>query len=183
MALKKTNAVLALLTYLVLTGHVIYQVVSYIMFYYNAAISRAFADTTMLLFIAHAVIAFIILFGKHDSKEIVYKALNIRTLLQRIFAYAMCVLLPAHMFAFKIISQNSGNLIIFTLAETVQILFYLALFAHIALSFSNALITLGLMTDMKKKKITDVVMAVICSLFFIVSSVVVVVTHWNIHHG
>ena len=69
------------------------------------------------------------------------------------------------------------------LFEGVMILFYASMFLHIAVSFSKALITFGLLSDNKKRKITDVVMTVICVIGFVAVSFIITMTHLKLHGG
>ena len=180
--MKKANAGLALLTCLVLFTHVIYQVVSYIMFFYNPVISKVLGFSVMGLFVCHAVISIIIVIHNHDAKDVKYMALNVRTLLQRIFAFVMCALLPTHIFAGKVLSKNAGT-IFYNLEELAQVLFFWAMFSHIALSLTNAFVTFGWLTDIKKKKTMDVVFFIVCMLLFVATSFVVVLTQRKIYYG
>ena len=74
----------------------------------------------------------------------------------------------------------AGGGIGYVLIEAAQIIYYAVLSCHIALSFSNALITLGRLSDIKKKRIIDIVVLVICVLLFIAVSVIITTTHTKI---
>ena len=182
--MKKANAWLALLTYLVLLVHVVYQVVSYIAFFYNPILTKTFAHVTMGLFVAHAILSLVILVRNHDAKplEMEYKGINARTYMQRIFGILMCVLLPLHIFMMVILSKNVGT-IFYNIEEVAIVLFFWALFTHVGLSLSNAFVTLGWLSDIKVKKVMDVVIFIICQILFAVTSFVIVLTYRKLLNG
>ena len=88
----------------------------------------------------------------------------------------LILLLPLHIFSFPLLKSSAGGFGYF-LVEAAQIIFYAALFCHVATSFSNALITLGWLSDIKKKRIIDVVVLVICVIMLIAVSVIITTTH------
>lgn len=179
MKLKKRNANLSLLTLLLLLIHEGYQLCAYITFYYNPILTRASGYAVAGCFILHAILSAISVFALHDSKTIAYKKLNIRTVLQRVSAVMLILLLPIHIISFPLLQSSAGGAG-YILVEALQIIYYAALSCHISMSFSNALITLGRLSDIKKKRITDVVVLVICSLLFIAASVIITTIHTKI---
>ena len=179
MAIKKWNARLSLLTTALLLIHEGYQLYAYITFYYNPTLSKVTGYAAAGCFVLHGILSAIGVFVLHDAKTVAYKRLNIRTVLQRISAAMIIVLLPLHIFSFSLLMSSAGG-VGYVLTEIAQILFYAALSCHIALSFSNALITLGRLSDIKKKRIIDVVAFVICALLFIAASVIITTTHTKI---
>ena len=182
MAIKKWNARLSLLTLLLLLIHAAYQLYAYITFYYNPTLSKAFGYAVAGCFVLHGILAAICVFALHDSKKIAYKKLNRRTLIQRISAALILLLLPLHIFSFSLLNSSAGG-IGYVLVELAQILFFAALLCHSALSFSNALVTLGWLSDIKKKRIIDAVALVIAVLLFIAVSIIIPMTHTKIIGG
>ena len=75
-----------------------------------------------------------------------------------------------HIKSFEMLS--SGNLGL-AAAELTQFIFFSCVFTHIATSFSNAFVTLGLLGDMDKKKKIDRVVYVICAVLWAVAVIVV----------
>lgn len=179
MNIKKWNARLSLLTIALLLIHEGYQLYAYLTFYYNPTLSKVSGFVTAGCFVLHGILSAICIFALHDSKTVAYKKRNIRTLLQRISAVMILVLLPIHIFSFSLLQSSIGG-IGYVFIEAVQIIFYAALSCHIALSFSNALITLGRLSDIKKKRIIDMVVLIICALLFIAVSVIITTTHVKI---
>lgn len=180
--MKKANAGIGLLIILLMLGHVIYNVVSYLTYYYNPVITKVGGYALVAAIVAHAGLSMAIVFGRHDSKTVTYKALNIRTLLQRIFAALMCVLIPVHIFTFKLLDATVGT-VFFNLILFVAVIFYWSVFSHVALSFSNALVSLGWLTDIKKKKVIDIIVWILCFVMFIAASVIVTMTQRNYFYG
>ena len=179
MNIKKLNARMSLLTFALLLIHEGYQLYAYITFYYNPTLSAISGYAAAGCFVLHGILSAICVFFLHDSKTIAYKRMNIRTLLQRISAVMIILLLPFHIFSFSLLQSSVGG-IGYILIEAVQITYYAALSGHIALSFSNALITLGWLEDMKKKRVIDIIVIVICTLLFIAVSVIITTTHTKI---
>lgn len=179
MNIKKWNARLSLLTLVLLLIHEGYQLYAYLTFYYNPIMSAISGYSAAGCFVLHGILSAICVFALHDSKSVAYKKLNFKTLLQRISAVMIILLLPLHIFSFSLLQSNVGG-IGYVLIEAAQIIYYAVLSCHIALSFSNALITLGRLSDIKKKRIIDIVVLVICVLLFITVSVIITTTHTKI---
>lgn len=179
MKIKKLNANLSLLTLVLLLIHEGYQLCAYITFYYNPILTKASGYAVACCLILHAVLSLICVFALHDSKKIAYKKLNIKTLIQRISGAMIILLLPIHILSFPLLESTAGGAG-YIIVEALQIIYYGSLSCHVAMSFTNALVTLGLLSDIKKKRITDVVVLAICALLFIAVSVVITTTHTKI---
>lgn len=179
MTIKKWNARLALLTILLLLIHEGYQLFAYLTFYYNPTLSKATGYAAAGCFVLHGILSAISVFILHDAKSIAYKRLNIKTVCQRVSAALILLLLPLHIFSFPLLQSSAGG-IGYWLIETEQILYYAALSGHIALSFSNALITLGRLADIRKKRVIDITVSVIAALLCIAVSVIITTTHTKI---
>ena len=179
MNIKKWNARLSLLTIMLLLIHEGYQLFAYLTFYYNPTLSLATGYVVAVCFVLHGILSAISVFALHDAKSIAYKRLNIKTVLQRVSAALIILLLPLHIFSFSLLQSSAGG-IVYWLVEAVQILYYAALSCHIALSFGNALISLGRLSDIKKKRVIDIIVLVICVLLFIAVSVIITTIHTKI---
>ena len=179
MKIKKLNANLSLLTLVLLLIHEGYQLCAYITFYYNPILTKASGYAVACCLILHAILSVICVFALHDSKTIAYKKLNIRTVFQRVSAFMLILLLPVHIISFPLLQNSVGSAGYF-FVEAAQIIYYAALSCHIALSFGNALITLGRLSDMKKKRVLDIIVFIICALLFIAVSVIITTTHTKI---
>ncbi len=182
MKLKKINAGLSLLTIALLFLHTTYQAFSFILSYQNLILTIAFGYALVASLSAHAVIGCIFVFGKHDSKKIAYPKLNPQTTLQRISMIMISVLLLPHMFSFLMRAKAAGS-IFYYLLEFSQVLFFAAVFLHVSVSFSKALITFGILKDNKSRKIVDVIISILCGIDFAVTTAVILMTHYKIYGG
>ena len=176
MLLKKTNAYLSIIITVLLVIHAGYESASYCLMYYDPLLSKITGYLIAGTVTAHAVISAICLFVLHDSVSVIYIRLNIRTVLQRVCAIIMIVLLPVHIYAFGILSENSGNCL-YVLTEAAQVLFYAAVFTHAAVSFEKSLITIGRLEKEVNRHRLNVTVAAVCLLSFISTSVITVTTH------
>ena len=160
MKLKKANAILGLLTMAILLIHAGYQVIAYVLFLYDPMVTRILAWATAGVCSLHAVLGMSIVMFRHDgSTAAQYPEANLRTVIQRASAIGMLVMLVLHVKAYDILKSGTPGLIF---AELVQVLFFSCVFAHIATSFTNAFITLGVLSDMERKKKNDRAVWVIC---------------------
>ena len=171
--MKKVNACLGILSAVFLFLHSVYQAVSYAFLIYSPVVTRIFADSLALLVFIHGTLGFISVFGKHDSRKIHYPKLNIKTVLQRYSMYIIGILLIPHFLAWMLLSKANSR-VLFALLECIQVLFFGSLFLHTAVSFTRALISLGLVTEEKTVKRIDTIMYVVCALCFLITAVVIV---------
>ena len=176
MNVKKWNARLSLVTVVLFLIHEGYQLYAYTAMYYNPLLSKVTGYALAGVLALHVILSIISVFVLHDAKKVSYKRQNIRTVLQRVSAVPVVLLLPLHIFSFSLLQSSFGG-VGFILTEIAQILFYAALCCHMAVSFSNAFITLGHLTDMRKKRILDIIAAVICVILFIAASVIITSAH------
>ena len=176
MRLKKWNARLSILTTVFLFIHTGYKTVTYLIFYYNPMMAYILGYPLAVLIVLHAILSGVCVFALHDSKSVTYAKLNARTLIQRISAVTALLLTPLHIFSFGLL-QNSAGSFFYHMLEICGVLFFGSIFCHVCVSFSNAFITLGLLQDMKKKKMIDMIMYIICTLAFISVSIIIVKTH------
>lgn len=182
MNIKKWNARLSLLTVAMFLIHEGYHLYAYTILYYNPILSKFTGYAVVVALLLHAILSIISVFVLHDAKSVSYKKLNIKTVIQRVSAVLIVLLLPLHIFSFGLLQSSVGG-VGYILTEIAQILFYAAVFCHIALSFSNAFITLGYLTDMRKKRVIDIVVTVICVVMFIAVSVIITSVHTMIFKG
>lgn len=175
---KKINAVLGISIIVIFLVHIIYEIVAYLTFYYNPAVTKIIAYTALGAVALHILMSIYIVAFVHDKgKGMKYPALNARTLIQRITAVLMTVLVIFHMNTFKLLSMNAKtNMPAFVLVLAVQIIFYASVLLHVAVSAGNALITLGLVTSGKTRKKIDIVVWIICAVLFAAASVIIVKT-------
>lgn len=177
MGLKKANANLTLFLVTVLIVHVFYEVWAFLNMYHNAAISGAFGGMVLLAALIHGGISFKMVFRDHDSHgKVEYGRLNARTVVQRATATGMGIFLPLHCVTMMLIMNKKGGVPVLILLLVSEVLFWLFVAVHVTLSFSNALITLGVLADMKKRKKVDITAGIICALTTALSSYVIIMT-------
>ncbi|WP_405342825.1 hypothetical protein [Ruminococcus sp.] len=182
MNIKKWNARLSLLTVVLFLIHEGYHLYAYTAMYHNPTLTKVTGYALAAALGLHVILSIMSVFVLHDAKKVAYKKLNIRTVIQRVSAVLIVLLLPLHILSFGLLQSSVGGVGYF-LTEIAQIVFYAALCCHIAVSFSGALITLGILSDMRKKRVIDIVVAVICVILFIAASVIITLVHTMIFNG
>ncbi len=177
MKVKKINAVLSLFTTLALFVHVGYTAYAYLTFYYNPLLKNLTSIPLMVFVCLHAVLAMgIVFFSADGTKLSQYPKQNVGTIIQRASAILILPLLFLHINTFDLLKSCAGNgkWFYFVLLMISQLVFYATVFTHCAVSVSRALITLGLLSSIEKKKAVDRLVFVLCVIFFIVVSFAVI---------
>lgn len=169
--LKKVNASMAFLVLLSLCGHAGTMCVSLWTGWYHFIIAKTCAYITVISLAFHVLISLIIFFFIHDGANLKYKKDNKSTLLQRISALAMIVLLHVHMNAYSHMATGevltTGKTLFFCLSE---LLFFAAVMTHVAVSFSKGLITLGIVSSAETIHKIDKAAYIICGLAMLATS-------------
>ena len=175
---KKVNAVCGLAVSVSVLIHIVYVIYAYLTFYYNPLLTRIIADTTLLFAGIHIIFSAVIVFLLHDrGNGMLYPRLNMRTLIQRVSAVLMILMLVLHINTFKLLSSSSeSNRVLFAAVMISQVLFYASALLHVALSAGNALITLGAISTVRSRKTVDVIVWIICAVLFTTVSVTVLRT-------
>lgn len=163
--LKKANAVMALLALLSLCGHAGSMCFSLWTGWYNFLIAKAFAYITVISLAFHVLTSLTLFFFFHDGANLKYQKENKAAFLQRASALAMLVLLHAHVNAYSHMATGevltTGKTIFYCLSE---FLFFASVMTHVAVSFSKALITLGLAGSAETIHKVDIVSYIVCAL-------------------
>ena len=166
MVLRKINAGLSLITTVLLMGHT--TVLSVWMLSRCSIEKHANAPAYELtgLMILHAVISVLLMVrtyrgvGKKTSKG--YPQLNPATIVQRVTSVLMLLLIGVHLTGAANHYQPK------MLYAVMYPLFFAAALAHVSVSTSKALITLGI-GNAKALKIVDVVVRILCIAAFVAS--------------
>ena len=169
MKLKKINAAAGLLSSLALLIHVLYNIYSYLTFYYNPSLKMLTAIPFILFTCIHAVCGMCSVFLLSDGTRLdIYRKQNRQTVIQRISAALIFPLLILHLRTFDLLKTSAGNKqwLLYALLTILQVIFYAVTAAHIAVSFSRALITLGILNDRDKQKKLDRFVHVFCVVLF-----------------
>ena len=176
MGLKKWNAALGLLTIFALVTHMVYNVFSYITFYYNPMLKTLTALPVIVFLCLHAITGMCSVFLLGDGTRVdPYQKQNRRTIIQRVSAALIFPLLIVHLNTFGILkgSAESGSWVVFGLVLLAQIAFYAAVLMHVATSFSRALITLGLLTSRDTQARIDRIAYILCACLFLIAAIAV----------
>ena len=177
MKIKKINAAAALFLIALLLIHVIYEVWSYVAFFYNPLVTAIIAYSFAAVACFHMVLAGWSVFRVHDGSTLrMYPRANLGTILQRCSAVVIIVLLPIHAKTGDWVAGHAVGQAGFTFLMCLQVLFWLLIGIHVTVSLSRALITLGVLSDMRRKKTIDIVTAVVCAVGLTFAAYVVIRT-------
>ncbi|MBE6719700.1 MAG: hypothetical protein E7571_03460 [Ruminococcaceae bacterium] len=176
MKLKKLNATLGLLSIFFMLVHIGYSVFAYLTMYYNPTLKTVFSVPFIVLVCLHAVCGMSILFMQKDGRGDLYKKQNMRTVLQRVTAALIFPLLILHLNTFSLMqaSAEKGAKGIIIILIAAELLFFGVVITHVATSFTNGFVTLGLLSSEKTKNVLDKTMYVICFAAFVISAFAVI---------
>ena len=176
MKLKKYNAVLSILSTLTLLIHVGYNVFAYVFFFYHPMAKTLTTLPFLLIVCGHAICGMCSVFLLEDGTHpAMYPRQNAGTIIQRVSAALIFPLLIIHMYSYSLLAQSAnGKMWLFITVIVLQILFFAVIASHVAVSFSKAFITLGLLSDVHKKKVVDTLIIYACAILFVLSSFCVV---------
>ena len=177
MKLKKCNAVLSLLTFAAMLLHTGYSAFSYLTLYYNPVLTKAFAIPFAVLTCLHAVLGMCSVFFLSDgTRTELYGRKNLRTVIQRVTAALIFPLLILHINTFGMLkaTAEAGQYFLFALLILSEIIFYLTVFAHAAVSFDKALITLGILSSLKARKTVNRIVEPLCAVLFALTAFAVI---------
>ena len=172
MKLKKINAVLGLLSILLMLIHIGYNVFSYLTMYYNPLFKLLTAIPFMVLVCIHAVTGMLTVFMQKDGSRMdLYPKQNARTILQRVSAALIFPLLILHINTFSLMTASMQKrwMICFFLLMFAEILFFAVIITHISVSFTNAFITLGILTSREVQQKIDKCIFIVNGIIFLIS--------------
>ena len=172
MKLKKCSAILSLMSFIAMLLHIGYTTFAYLAFYNNPDLTKIFAIPFITLTCFHAVTGMCSVFLLTDGTALLYPKKNISTIIQRITAALIFPLLILHLNTFALLQSTSsdGQYVCFTLLLLSETLFYAVILSHSAVSFSKALITLGILCSDKTRKKTDISVYLLCAVIFAAAS-------------
>ena len=171
MKLKKVNAVLGLLPVPLLLAHIGYLTFCYLTMT-QPVVKDPLSYPMMIVFCLHAVCGMSVLFLHPDgTRADLYVGLNRRTVVQRVTAALSLPLLILHINTWNLLTSTyeNGQWFLFGLLLFSEAVFYAVILAHTATSWTNALVTLGWLTSMEKKKKLDRVGGILLLLVFLVT--------------
>lgn len=163
-SMRKLNAILSLITTVLILDHSIFYSVWMLSRGSVAKSADALPWILTVLAALHTVLSIVMMARQHRDKEKqeynTYAKLNAATVVQRVSAIAMIVLLAAHIGG----AANHFHAKIFH--TVIHPLFFAAVLAHVSVSVSKAFVTLGV-GNAKVIKALDILMAVICVATFL----------------
>ncbi len=175
MRIKKANAVLSLFIIALLLIHMGYEFYSYLTFYYNPLVTKIISYGFAISVSVHVVLTIIIVTTRHDGSALrLYPKANIQTILQRASAAGILLLFPVHIKTGDLIAGHLVGEPVLYLLLAAQLLFWCMVMTHIAVSFSRALITLGVLESIKKKLVIDRIVWILCAIAFAASAAIVI---------
>ena len=156
--------------------HTGYNIFAYAVLYYSPMAKTLTALPFILVVCGHAVCGMCCVFLLEDgTRPALYPRQNARTIIQRVSAALIFPLLLIHLNSYSLLSESAtGNIRLFIAVIVLQILFFAVIALHVAVSFSNAFITLGILSDIRKKKVIDTIIIYACAILFILASFCVV---------
>jgi len=162
MTAKKINAVLSLIASALLLEHTLFSTAALFM---NRITGMPLAAVTPLVisFGLHALLSLWILFFSTDSKTLKpYLKENARTVVQRLSAFAMIVLVFAHILTYSLVDNGGLTGFFGTILKVLlEVIFSGLCLIHLSSSFRNSLITLGLLKTGKGAKRTDLIVRIV----------------------
>lgn len=177
MKIKKINAVLSLITVLLLLAHIVYNAFCYLTIYYNPVLKLVFSVPFMIAVLIHAVLGMLSVFLLSDGTNLTeYPRQNWKTIVQRTTAALFFPLLLVHINSFDIytFSVEGGKYFLFFLVMFCDIFFYLVTAMHVSVSISRALVTLGLISSPKTQKSIDNVAMTVSLIIVIIAAAIIV---------
>ena len=186
MKLKRCNAVMGLLTIVLLLAHGGFEMVAFIRFLYNPVATKVFGLLILCALICHMITGMSIMMFSRDGTETgKYSRLNRGTIVQRASAIGILVFLFGHLNAFDLMNSHVGGAFSLIAAIILQALFFGCVFLHVGTSFSKALITLGILESLETKKRIDRVVWILLAIAYIAIMVVISKTFmmlWSMPH-
>lgn len=179
MIIKKINAVLSMLTVLLLFAHSTYEIIAYSFFIYDVSVVKILARSFMTVAIIHVIISIIILLFFHEKKLLTkYGKYNWRTLIQRISALAVIVLLAIHIKTANYLLSDGKTMAGIITVLIIEFLFFTSVMLHIGSSFSRAMISLGIITAKKTQTRVDIIVSVICIIWLLAACIAIMRTQY-----
>jgi succinate dehydrogenase hydrophobic anchor subunit len=172
MLVKKTNSVISLILIILLMLHVgttlCYLLTGWFEFDLFTKLPRILGAVCM----AHIAFSCIAVFFLNNGSQIIkYGKMNMRTIVQRVSGLVILLSLHFHIKSFEDFLFNhepltyQGKIVVFV----IEMLFFAVVFAHVGVSFSRALISLGCIRSETVERRTDIAAGVFLVLLFAVT--------------
>ena len=179
MSLKKFNAVCALILTALLIIHITISLVFMLTGLYNLNLTLIAARALSLTCIVHIIVSLTVLFiirdradkSKYGSQKAkTYPALNMRIMIQRVTGLALLVMIHFHIATFQSFIYDFKPLTFGgkAFAFFIEALFFGIVLLHLAVSFSRAFISLGLIRSEETEKRLDRGAFFTCGALFVI---------------
>lgn len=166
---KKINAIVGFVAIICLIGH--FGTMSYSLFtgWYDYVICKNLAHITAITVCIHIVLVALIFFFFHEGSNLLVSAReNVRVILQRASGIVMVLLLHRHVVNYGFIASGES---LTPMAKVIlivsEIIFFATVFTHVATSFSNLWITLGVLKTQQGLSRVNTIVYVVCAGCFI----------------
>lgn len=191
MTLKKFNAVCSWILIALLIVHITISLVYMLTGIYNVNVTMMAARALSATCVVHILVSLTVVFILRDradrsrygsQKAKSYRALNIRTMIQRISGVSLLLMIHFHISTFK--SFIYGGVPLTTGSKIgvflIEALFFGDVLLHLAVSFSRSCISLGLLrSETTEKKLDRIVFFICGALFvFIIVSLTIFLVKW-----
>lgn len=159
MIFKKINGCFAWLLALIMLAHLGTMSYSMMTGWYNLAVCKGLAHWSAGVCTIHVILSIIIVMFIHDGTELsYYKKLNAKVIIQRVTAIVICALLHVHIRAFSFIMEGTvltGGAKLWIIVT--EFVFFGALLLHTGVSFTRAVINMGLIrTDEAERRLNTI---------------------------
>ena len=184
MGVKKVNAVLGLILTLACISHIAVQLYAALSHQELGAAAKLPMHICMGAAALHILLSFGMIFFLHEGKSLkTYPKANAGVILQRCSGILMVVLLFFHFRLSKIVlSTGESGMGLFVLCMCVMILFFGTVFLHISVSFTKALVTLGIITERSTKRKIDHILWVVMGIAFLAVSILMTYAYTGLYH-
>lgn len=163
---RKANAVISLICSFLILLHGGYDAIWMILRGKITTLPKPIAMLLVIFVVIHIILSIVTLIIGKDRKNSkntkLYKKENIKTIIQRVFGVLIVLLLVLHIIGMQ------NHLAPKILHSLIHPIFFLVVYGHTAISFSKALITLGI-GSAKFIKVVDILMFILCVIIFTVS--------------
>lgn len=182
MTIKKINAICSWIVSLTLLSHAAIMGAFLLTGWSNPSLTKALAHSTAGMVFIHAIISIIIVMFCHDGANFSkYTKLNKKTIVQRASCILIIAVLHLHVNAFEFIALGEPLSAVGKVRLLItELVFFGSVFAHLASSFGNSFVSLGLIRKESTLKKVQKGSAVICSLMmlFIAVSLIKFTVTW-----
>lgn len=182
--MKKINSVLTIITTLILVDHLSAMSMFFLTGSLNLSVTKIIARALCSIVALHALLSIISVFFMHDGAKIgPYKMQNKNTIIQLATSIVIANMLHPHVKAFGfLINKQPITTPAKIMVIVTEIIFFGAILLHLSVSFSKALITLGIIRTEKAEKIVNRVVKILCIALTVFScaSLVFCIVNWRV---